>query len=348
PVKVSISSIVFTNTDLQFTDRSLQPNVNVTINDLSGIVSGITSDELQRADVNLRGHVEKTGPVEITGKLNPLSQKQPTELKISFKNIDLHPAGPYSGKFLGYRLNKGKLSMDLNYHISEGKIKSENLITVDQLMLGEKVESPDALKLPIRLAVAVLKDRNGKIALDVPIEGSLDDPQFRLGKVIRMAILNVLTKIVTSPFAALGAIFGGKGEEISFQEFAAGGSELLPESAEKLDALVKGLYERPGLQVEVEGSVNREVDMDGLRRQKLHKEFQVRKWKSLRRAEQARVSPDDVRLSPEDIQDFMKAAYAVAFSPQAVAARPSRGGSTNAAPVAREPKAEADATSKGA
>jgi hypothetical protein len=350
PVKVSISSILLTNMDLQFTDRSLRPNVDLTINGLSGIVSGVTSDELQRADVNLRGHVEKTGPVEITGKLNPLNQKQPTELKIGLKNIDLHPAGPYSGKFLGYRLNKGKLSMDLNYHISEGALKSQNLIVVDQLMLGEKVESPDALKLPIRLAVAVLKDRNGKIALDVPIEGSLDDPQFRLGKVIRMAILNVLTKIVTSPFAALGAIFGGKGEEISFQEFAAGSSELLPESAAKLDALVKGLYERPGLQVEVEGSVDSEIDTAGLRRQKLHKEFQVKKWKSLRRSEQARVLPEQVQLTPEEIQDFMKAAYAVAFSPQAVAARSERSGSTNAAPptagVSPEPKT--DATSKGA
>src|SRR5258705_6101358 len=154
PAKISIGSITLTNTDLQFTDRSLHPNVALTINGLSGVVSGLTSDDLQRADVNLRGNVEKTGPVEITGKLNPLNQKQPTDLKIDFKNIDLHPAGPYAGKFLGYRLNKGKMSMDLSYHITEGKIKSQNLIVVDQLMLGEKVESPDALKLPIRLAVA--------------------------------------------------------------------------------------------------------------------------------------------------------------------------------------------------
>jgi hypothetical protein len=351
PAKISIGAITFTNTDLQFSDRSLHPNVALAINGLSGVVSGLTSDELQRADVNLRGNVEKTGPVEITGKLNPLNQKQPTDLKIDFKNIDLHPAGPYAGKFLGYRLNKGKLNMDLSYHISEGKIKSQNLIVVDQLMLGEKVDSPDALKLPIRLAVAVLKDRNGKISLDVPIEGSLDDPQFRLGKVIRMAIVNVLTKIVTSPFAALGAIFGGKGEEISFQEFSAGKSELSPASIEKLDALVKGLYERPGLQVEVEGSVDSEADQAALRRQKLYRDFQLKKWKSLRRTEQARVSPDAVPLTPEEIQDFMKAAYTVAFSPGAVAARPAAE-STNAASrdvrVLREVKVEPDATAKGA
>jgi hypothetical protein len=351
PARVSVASIFFTNTDLQFTDRSLRPNVDLTINNLSGSVAGVSSDELQRADVNLRGTVEKTGPVEITGKLNPLNQKQPTELKISVKNVDLHPAGPYAGKFAGYRLNKGKLSMDLDYHIEAGKIKSQNIITVDQLMLGEKVESPDALKLPIRLAVAILKDRNGKIQLDVPIEGSLDDPQFRLGKVIRMAILNVLTKIVTSPFAALGAIFGGKGEEISFQEFSPGATELLPASIEKLDALVKGLYERPGLQVEVEGSIDPEADRAGLQRQKLLREFQLKKWKSLRRAEQARVSPDQVQLSPEDIDEFTKAAYTVAFSPQAVAARAANNPNTAPAPASVRPepaKAEPDATAKGA
>jgi hypothetical protein len=351
PAKVSVASIVFTNTDLQFTDRSLRPNVDLAINNLSGSVAGISSDELQRADVNLHGMVDKTGLVELTGKLNPLNQKQPTELKVSIRNVDLHPAGPYSGKFAGYRLNKGKLSLDLDYHIEAGKIKSQNIITVDQLMLGEKVESPDALTLPIRLAVAILKDRDGKIQLDVPIEGTLDDPQFRLGKVIRMAIVNVLTKIVTSPFAALGAIFGGKGEEISFQEFSAGGTELSAASIEKLDALAKGLYERPGLQVEIEGSIDPEADRAGLQRQKLLREFQLKKWKSLRRAEQARVSPEQLQLSPEDIDEFMKAAYTVAFSPQAVAARAAN--NPNASPASgqarQEPtRAEPDATAKGA
>jgi hypothetical protein len=351
PAKISIASIVFTNTDLQFTDRSLRPNVDVTINNLSGVVAGITSDELQRADVNLRGMVDKTGLVEITGKLNPLNQKQPTELKIAIKNVDLHPAGPYSGKFAGYRLNKGQLSMDLNYHIEAGQIKSENIITVDQLMLGEKVESPDALKLPIRLAVAVLKDRNGRIQLDVPIEGSLDDPQFRLGKVIRMAIVNVLTRIVTSPFAALGAIFGGKGEEISFQEFSPGATDLSAASIEKLDALVKGLFDRPGLQVEVEGSIDPEADRAGLQRQKLYRDFQLKKWKSLRRAEQARLSPHQLQLTPQDINEFTTAAYTVAFSPQAVAARAAKDPNATPAPAnaRQEPtKPEPDATSKGA
>ncbi len=329
PAKISIGSIVLSNAHLEFSDRSLQPNVNASIEEVSGTISGLSSDELQRADVNLVGKVDKTGPVEITGKLNPLNQKQPTDLKIVFKNMDLHPAGPYSGKFLGYRLNKGKLSLDLTYHISERTLKSQNLIVLDQLMLGEKVESPDATKLPVRLAIAVLKDRNGKIELNVPIDGSLDDPQFHLGKVINRAIVNVITKIVTSPFAALGALFGGKGEEISFQDFAAGGSELLPASIEKLDALVKGLYERPGLQLEIEGSIDPNTDLNAIRYQKLEKQFRAKKWKSLRKSEQARLTPDEVQLAPEERVDYLKAAYAAAFSPEAIAARVSKSGTTD-------------------
>lgn len=329
PAKISIGSIVLSNAHLQFTDLSLQPNVNVSIEQVSGTISGLSSDELRHADVNLLGKVDKSAPVEITGKFNPLNQKQPTELKIVFKNVDLHSAGPYSGKFLGYRLNKGKLSMDLTYHVAERKLRSQNLIVLDQLMLGERVESPDAIKLPVRLAIAVLKDRNGRIELDVPIEGSLDDPEFHLGKIINRAILDVITKIVTSPFAALSAVFGGKGEEMSFQEFYPGSSELLPASIEKLDKLVKGLYERPDLQLEIEGSVDPSTDLDALRSQKLQKEFRTKKWKSLRKSEQARVTPAEVELAPEEFADYLKAAHAAAFSPQAIAARASQSGTTN-------------------
>jgi hypothetical protein len=322
--KISISSIVLSNAHLQFADRSLQPNVNASIEQVSGSISGLSSDEHQRAEINLRGKVEKTGPVAITGRLNPLNQKQPTELKVTFEDVDLHSAGPYSGKFLGYRLNKGKLSMKLEYQVAEGKLKSQNLIVLDQLMLGEKVEGPDATKLPVRLAIAVLKDRNGRIELNVPIDGSLDDPQFHVGKVISRALLNVVTKIVTSPFAALSAVFGGKGEEVSFQEFEPGSSVLSPASIEKLDLLVKGLIERPGLQVEIEGSVDSKGDLEALRRQKLQTEFLVRKWKSLRKSEQARRKPEEVQLAPEERADYLNAAYGAAFSPQAVAARASR------------------------
>ena len=314
PAKISIGSIILSNANLQFTDRSIQPPVNVAIGQVSGNISGISTDDLQRADLRLVGKVDATAPVEITGKLNPLNQKQPTELNILFKDIDLHPTGPYSVKFLGYRLNKGKLSLELHYNLTERKLTSTNIIVVDQLMLGEKIPGADATKLPIKLAIAVLKDRNGKIQLDVPIDGSVDDPSFHLGKVIRGAIVNVLTKIVTSPFAALGAVFGGKGEEISFQDFEPGHSDLLPASIEKLDALVKGLYERPGLQLEVEGSVDSKTDLTALRRQNLDRNFRLTKWNAMRKSDQAETKPESIQITSEERTHYLKEAYAAALT----------------------------------
>ena len=224
--KISVATVVISNAQVRFTDRSLTPNVNLSIQQAGGTIAGLSSEELQHADVNLHASVDNVGPVEITGTINPFSKNQTNELKIVVKNVDLTPTSPYVGKFAGYRLAKGKLEMNLAYHIHERQIKAENLIILDQFTFGEKVNSPDATKLPVRLAIAILKDRNGKIQLDVPVEGSLDDPQFQLHKVIVHAIGNILTKIATSPFSVLGALFGGKGEEISYQDFTPGGYEL--------------------------------------------------------------------------------------------------------------------------
>jgi hypothetical protein len=324
--KITVGAVVFTNAQLSYVDRSLQPGVAVAVAQVNGSISGLSSEDVSRADVNLTGKVDNTAPMAITGKINPLSTNGFTDLKVNFRGIELIPTSPYSGKFLGYRLNKGKLSLDLHYQLAGDKLKGQNLVTVDQLMLGDKVESPDATKLPVRLGIAILKDRSGKIELDVPVEGSLSDPAFRLGKVITRALVNVFTKIVTSPFAALGAIFGGKGEEVSFQDFAAGSAELQEASKQKLDAVARGLFERPGLQLEIEGSADAAADRDGLRRLKLEKEFRTKKWTALRKADRAQITPEQVELTPEEYNDYLKQAHAAAFSPEAIAARAAKSG----------------------
>ena len=206
--------MLITNTAISFTDRSLKPNVNMAIQQVNGTISGLSSEQLQHADVNLNAKVDGVGPVAITGTINPFSGTQTNDVKISVKDVDLTPASPYSGKFAGYRIAEGKLNMDLAYELVGKKLQSKNVITLDQFTFGEKVNSPDATHLPVRLAIAILKDREGKIVLDVPIEGSLDDPQFRIGKVVTRAILNILTKVATSPFSLVGALFGGGGEEL--------------------------------------------------------------------------------------------------------------------------------------
>jgi hypothetical protein len=172
------------------------------------------------------------------------------------------------------------------------------------------VDSPDAVKLPIRLAIALLKDRNGKIELDVPIEGNLDDPQFHFGKVIVHVLMNIMTKMITSPFAALGAVFGGKGEEVSYQDFAPGSSELQQGNIEKLHVLLNGLQERPGLQLEIQGGYDPVADLEALRKQKLEAKFRNQKWAVLPKSEQARLKPEQVTLSPGEYEALLKSEYA--------------------------------------
>ncbi len=337
--RVSVEALVLTNASVQFFDRSLEPQVRATVQEVSGRLEGISSDELKRADLHLRGKVDRTGPFEITGKINPLNPSAKTELKVSFANVDLSPTSPYVGKFLGYRLNRGKLGLELEYEITDRNLKSKNVVTLDQFTLGEKVDSPDATKLPVRLAIAILKDRNGRIELDVPIEGKLDDPSFRLSKVILGTLGNILVKVATSPFSLLGSLFGGKGEEVSFQDFAPGSAEPLAANRAKLEALLKGLYDRPGIQLEIEGSFDPKRDSDGLRRVKLEAEFRRQKWAALRQTEQSKLGPDQLTLDADEFTDSLNRAYAAILQAKAAATNQIAAGSTNPPPTAATPKA---------
>jgi hypothetical protein len=347
--KVTINTMTISNASVQFTDRSVQPAAKISIDEVSGTVTGISSEELNRADVHLTAKAGRTGPIEITGKLNPLSTNAPTDLRVSLANVDLLPTSPYMGKFLGYRLNRGKLGLQVQYEVSQRKLNAKNVLVLDQFTLGERVDSPDAVNLPIRLAIALLKDRTGKIELDVPIEGNLDDPQFHFGKVIFHVLGNMITKLVTSPFSALGAVFGGKGEEVSYQDFAPGSTQLQEANLEKLDTLLHGLEERPGLQLEIEGSYDPVGDLEELRRQKLQAKFRRQKWAILPKSEQARLKPEQVPLSPDEYTVLLKSEYA------AIQGRGEKSGQIQKAapvneqtPVRRRPASKPSPLDKGA
>jgi hypothetical protein len=311
--KISVDHIVISNATLSFTDRSLTPNVHLTVLQAGGTIAGISSEELQHADVNLHAAVDGVGPVDVTGQINPFSGTETNHLQVSVKDVDLTPASPYAAKFAGYRIAMGKLNLDLAYNLVGQKLQSKNVITLDQFTFGERVNSPDATHLPVRLAIAILKDRNGKIVLDVPVEGSLDDPKFRISKVVTRAIVNVLTKVATSPFSLIGAAFGG-GEELSYEDFAPGNAELTPADKQKLDTLVKGLYVHPAVNLEISGSDDLVADKDGLQRVFLEKQLHVKKWLSLRKSEQATLTPEQVTLTPEEHAGLVKKLYAKAWA----------------------------------
>ena len=298
--RFSVGSIVISNAAFHFTDRSITPVVNLAIQQAGGTINGISSEQLQHADIKLHALIDNVGPADITGHINPLSGTETNEIKISVKDVDLTPTSPYAGKFAGYRIARGKLNLELAYELVGKNLSAKNVITLDQFTFGEKVNSPDATHLPVRLAIAIMKDRQGKIVLDVPVEGRLDDPQFRVRKVVLRAIVNILEKVATSPFSLLGAVFGGGGEELSYQDFAPGSADLSPDSQQKLDSLEKGLYERPALQLEIAGSVDAPTDRDALQRAALDKQLRTHQWQSLGKAERAATTPDQLTLTPDD------------------------------------------------
>jgi Domain of Unknown Function (DUF748) len=250
PMPVAIKKIVLHASQANFADLSVQPNFATGIQTIEGTVLGLSSKANSRAKVDIHGAVDAFSPVSITGEVNVLGPALYTDLALSFRNMELSTFNPYSGKFAGYNITKGKLTTELHYKVDGRKLDAQHHITVDQLEFGDKTASKDAVSLPIKLAVALLKDRNGVIDLDIPVSGTLDDPTFRLGPIIWKVFVNILEKAVTAPFALLGSLFGG-GPDLQFIDFQPGATDLDAAAADKGRAMVKALTERPQLKVEV-------------------------------------------------------------------------------------------------
>jgi Domain of Unknown Function (DUF748) len=200
--------------------------------------------------VQLRGGLDQFSPVSIDGEVNVLSAALYSDLTMSFHNIELSIFNPYSGKWAGYDIAKGKLTTDMHYKVVDRMLDAQHHIVIDQLEFGDKTASKDAVSLPVKLAVALLKDRNGVIDLPLPVTGSLDDPKFRLGPIIWKVLVNLLEKAVTAPFALLGALFGS-GPDLQFIDFQPGSNDLTPAESDKVKGLVKALQERPQLKLEI-------------------------------------------------------------------------------------------------
>lgn len=256
---MSIGRVRVVNGSAHFADYSVQPNYAVAIQGLNGSVAGLSSDPASRAQVKLAGKVDRYAPVNIEGTVNLLAATAYTDIKMSFKGVEMSSVTPYSGRFAGYKIDKGKLSADLTYHVENRQLKADHHIVIDQLQLGEKVDSPEATKLPLKLAIALLKDRNGVIDLGLPVSGSLDDPQFKLGPLIWKVVVNLVTKAVTAPFAMLGHLFGG-GEQMNLIDFKPGSATLEPAEQAKLNSVTKALKERPQLELDVPASFSPDLD----------------------------------------------------------------------------------------
>lgn len=244
---VNIETTRIQDAELEFADLSLTPQFGTKMHTLSGVINSISTNPQATAQLELDGKVDEYGAAKIRGSLQPFQATQFTDVKLAFTNLEMNKLTPYSGKFAGRRIDSGKLSVDLEYKIKQRQLAGENKFVINKLVLGERVESKDAADLPLDLAIAILEDSDGVIDLDLPITGSLDDPQFSYGSIVWKAIKNVLTKIVTAPFRALGKLFGGSGDNLDAIVFEAGHTKLSPPEQEKLASVSKALGKRLGL-----------------------------------------------------------------------------------------------------
>jgi hypothetical protein len=256
------------NASANFSDLWIQPHFAVGIQDLGGTIRGLSSQDGTRATVDLQGAVDRYAPVTISGEINPLSAALYSNLSMSFRNMDLTSVTPYSGRFAGYEIRKGKLSVDLEYHIKSRKLDAKHHLVVDQLELGDHIDSPDATSLPVRLAIALLKDRHGVIDVQLPVSGNLDDPKFRLGPLVWKMVVNLVVKVVTAPFALLGNLFGG-GEDVNQVTFIPGTAQLDELGRQRVEGLRKAMVERPGLRLDLPAAWSAEVDRPAMLRRQL-------------------------------------------------------------------------------
>lgn len=312
--RIEVGQVTISAGEFSFSDRSVTPRVNLAVKQLGGQLTGLSSTNPAKAELKLQASVDDSGPVAITGKLDLLRAQPSVALKVDLHHVDLVPLSPYSGKFAGYELARGQLKLDVALDVAEGKVDAKNVITLNQFTFGQAVESPDATKLPVRLGVALLKDIDGKIVIDVPVQGRTDDPDFRIGRVVLRVIVNLLTKAAVSPFSLLGAAFGG-GEELAFQEFAPGSAELLPAEVTKLQKLTQALTQRPGLSVALEGNYDAAADSYALKRIKVTEKVRRAIWEQQHLKNPNIPPPEQLTITPAENAGMIKQLFDAAFPP---------------------------------
>jgi hypothetical protein len=262
---LSLRKLQVEDGDVLFADLSLIPQFATRIHNLSGVVIGAASEANSRAQVDLDGQVDEYGTAKIDGEINLFNPTAFMDMGVVFRNVEMTNLTPYSGRFAGRKIDSGKLSLDLTYRIEDRQLLGDNQIIVDRLKLGERVESPDAVNLPLDLALALLQDSNGVIDIGLPVKGDLSSPEFSFGRLIGKALLNLITKVVTAPFRALGALLGEEAENLDSVAFEPGAAEIPPPEVEKLLKLAQALQKRPQLQLAVQGRFSPEQDGPALR-----------------------------------------------------------------------------------
>ncbi|MCW5618194.1 MAG: DUF748 domain-containing protein [Nitrosomonas sp.] len=304
-----IGKILLQQGRIDFYDRFIQPNYHANLTGLQGQIGPIQSKEAGVIDI--KGAIDKTAPLEIHGSIQPFGSRLMLDITAKAKEIDLPSFSPYSGKYIGYGIEKGKLSVDVHYHVKEGALTAENNVFLDQLTLGARVNSEEAVSLPLELAIALLKNRHGEIDIHLPVKGSIDDPKFSLGGVILEAFVNLITRAVTAPFTLLGSMLE-QDEELSEIVFSPGSAVIEVDAENRLQALSQILNDRPALRLEIAGHIDPASDYEGLKQMRLRRQIVAHKLTADAKKGETRGAFAETELTPDEYSKYLEVEYKAA------------------------------------
>ncbi|WKZ15951.1 MAG: DUF748 domain-containing protein [Candidatus Jettenia caeni] len=312
---VTIDTINLQNGKIDFIDRYINPGFKSKLEDIKATISGFSSEDTKPAHISLTGRLKGVYPLEITGKIDPFPEKKYADINVVLRGFDLPFLTPYVGRYIGYTIEKGKLYLNLGYTISGNELYGENRIILDRFTLGDKLDSQEAISLPIKSAINFLKDRKGEIRLDFPVKGNIDDPKFKLGKVVLDGMVNLIKKVVTSPLALLGNIFGS-GKKLAFLEFDYGSDRIGREDIKKLKDLITALYERPFLRLEIRGGTDQKGDRNALKLRRFTDLLKVQKLKDRAKKGKPAVPLSEVEIYAGEYETYLRKAYKAADFPK--------------------------------
>jgi len=310
---IHLGGITLLNGQLNYTDNFIKPNYTANLTKVTGKIGAFgTKPGDPPAELSVQAALNDNSPVDIDGTINPLQPVAFLDIKGKANEVELTGLSAYSTKYTGYPITAGKLTMDVHYQLDQRKLNADNHIFITQLTFGDRDESPGIKHLPVKLAVALLKDTQGNIDVNVPVSGSLDDPQFSMGGLIWRAIGNLIAKAATAPFRLLGAAFsGGSHEDLGYIEFDPGSAVLDKNAQDKLGKVVAMLNQKTSLSLDIIGRIDPSKDQDGLR--KVTVENLVRKQKLLdqdgKNADTSDAALAAVNITPDEYEKYLRRAY---------------------------------------
>ncbi|WP_175049710.1 DUF748 domain-containing protein [Paraburkholderia sediminicola] len=311
PVKLHFGQLVLQQGRVTYTDNFIKPNFTANLVGIQGTVGAFGTQSTTPAPVDIAAKLAANGPLSIRGTVNPLIAKPALDLTASAHDIELTNLTPYSAKYAGYPITKGKLNVDLHYKLDNDQLNANNHIFIDQLTFGDHVENDTATKLPVRLAISLLKNSRGEIDVNLPVSGSLSNPEFSIGGLIWHAVLNLLQKAVTAPFSLIANAFGGGGEELGYVEFEPGSAKLSDAADKKLDTIVKALADKSSIRIDLIGRVDPAVDGPGLRAQYVERQVKQQKIKDVVGNGES-VDLSTVTVDPKEYDKYLSKAYKAA------------------------------------